>query len=286
MKSETKHPPLFDIEGKSLMVGITDDQVARYVILAVRDPLGYEADAAEVVASYLTGANLVADTQMYITYTGDYKGVPVTVCSTGSGAPDTELALSDFFRFSSADTFIRLGTSGTFLKKVHVGDLVIAEGAVRNDGCTQAYIKPTFPAVGNYEVNLALAQAAEDLNLPFHIGITLSTDSIYAGQGRPLLDYFQREHRNIPDYWTQAGVLNFERETSLILTLCKLMKKRGAAVNAVVNNMHTGEMRPGASSEGAILTVLEGIATLSKWDAAKEKAAVDYLTPALVKATG
>jgi uridine phosphorylase len=283
MTTETKHPPLFDVEGRSLMVGISEQDVARYVILTVRDPLAFEADVAEVVATYLDDARLVADTQMFLTYTGTYKRVPITVCSTGSGAPDTELALSDFLRFSSADTFLRLGTSGTFQKQVHVGDLVIAEGAVRGDGCSSAYVQPIFPAVASYEVNLALAQAAEDLGVPYHLGITLSTDSIYAGQGRPLMNYFQDEHRGIPAYWTQAGILNFERETSLILTLCKLMGKRGGALNAVVNNMHTGVMQPGAGSEASILTILEGLAILSELDGIKERSRAKCLTPGMIR---
>ncbi len=154
-----KHPPLFEKNGEALMTGIKANEIARYVLFVVRDPLGFEKDAAEVVASYLEDPKLVADTKMFITYTGTYKNTPVSVCSTGSGAPDTELALSDFIRFTKSDTFIRLGTSGTYHGYVNVGDLVISEGAVRDDGCTKSYVKPIYPAVSDYWVTTALLTA-------------------------------------------------------------------------------------------------------------------------------
>lgn len=34
-----KTPPLFDTDGKSVMAQISPEQVARYVILSVHDPL-------------------------------------------------------------------------------------------------------------------------------------------------------------------------------------------------------------------------------------------------------
>ncbi len=262
-----KHPPLFENNGEALMTGIRANQVARYVIIVVRDPLGYEEDAAKVIASYLENPILVADTKMFITYTGKYKSTPITVCSTGSGAPDTELALSDFFRFTDADTFIRLGTSGTYFEHIHVGDLIIAEGAVRDEGCTKSYVKSIYPAVSDYWVTTSLIEAAKSLNHRYHLGITLSTDSIYCGQGRPLVNYVQEEHKNIPSYWKNAGILNFERETSCILTLSRLLNKRGGALNVVVNNMETGELDPGAGAKESILTTLEAIHILEGIDA-------------------
>lgn len=263
---EQKHPPIFKKDGEAIMTAIKPENVARYVLFVVRDPLGFEKDAAEVVASYLDDARLVADTKMFITYTGTYKNTPISVCSTGSGAPDTELALSDFIQFTKSDTFIRLGTSGTYREDVDVGDLVIAEGAVRDEGCTRSYIREVYPAVSDYWVTTALITAVKKLGYAYHLGITLSTDSIYCGQGRPLNDYYQVEHKLIPEYWKNAGVLNFERETSCVLTISRLLKRRGAALNVVVNNMETGILDPGAGAEESILATLEGVHILEELD--------------------
>ena len=279
-------PPLFDVDGSSVMTRITPEDVGRYVILSVHDPLGYEDDVAAVIAGYMDDSYLVADTHMFVTYTGHYKGTKVTVCSTGSGAPETEIALVDFYRFSQADTFIRAGTSGTYLDEVAVGDLFIAAGAVRDEGTSQAYIVPTYPAFANYEVMLAMLQAADDMEIRHHLGVTRSTDSCQAGQGRPVLGYHQQDSKAQPEYWTQAGILNFERETSIIYTLSSLFGFRSCAVNAVVNSAPRKSLEVGAGSDEVFRTVLEGIHLLAQWDEAKAKSGKRYLLPSMISAEG
>ena len=279
-------PPLFDVDGASVMTGISKEDVGRYVILSVHDPLGYEKDVAEVIAGYMDDSYLVADTHMFMTYTGHYKGTKVTVCSTGSGAPETEIALVDFFRFSDADTFIRAGTSGTYLDDVAVGDLVVAAGAVRDEGTSQAYVVPTYPAFANYEVLLAMLQAADGMGVRHHLGVTRSTDSCQAGQGRPVLGYHQIDSKAQPEYWTQAGVLNFERETSIIYTLSSLFGFRACAVNAVVNSAPRKSLEVGAGSDEVFRTVLEGISLLALWDANRERSGKRYLLPSMMNSTG
>lgn len=268
MKSKN-HPPLFEHEGRSLMVGIDAENCAKYVILAVRDPLGYDIDVATYICSFMDNVNLISDTKMFITYTGIYKGVPVTVCSTGSGGPDTELALMDFFKYTNADTFIRVGTSGTYLDDVNIGDIVIATGAVRDDGVTEEYVKSTYPAVANYEVVLALTEAAENIGVDYHVGLTRSNDSCLVGQGRPALDYFQEEHSQVPEYWKKVGIKNFERETSTTFILCSLLNRRAGAVNAVVNSTPKNSLVKNAGTKEAIVTALEAIVQLSIWDEEK-----------------
>lgn len=282
MSDKENTPPLFDVDGISVMTKISEEEVGRYVILSVHDPLGYEEDVAAVIAGYLDDAYLVADTHMFVTYTGYYKGTKVTVCSTGSGAPETEIALVDFFRFSNADTFIRAGTSGTYLEDVAVGDIVIASGAVRDEGTSHAYVVPTYPAIANYEVMLAMLQAADDLGVRHHLGVTRSTDSCQAGQGRPVLGYHQQDSKALPEYWKQAGILNFERETSIIYVMSSLFGFRGCAVNAVVNSAPRSELEVGAGSDEVFRTVLEGIHLLANWDAMKATSGKPYLLPSML----
>lgn len=259
--------------GKSIIAGFDNTNVSRYVILTVRDPLANrDIDLAEDFAKqFLQDPILVADTKMYLTYSGNYKGVPVTICSQGCGGPETETIIGELLNYTKADTFIRLGCSGAINKDVHPGDLVIADAAVRGESTSLAYIKSGYPAVANHDVNAALIQSVKSLGYKYHVGITLTTDSFYAGQGRPLLDYFTEESKGLVQYYSNANVLNLERETSVILTLSNLFKKRGGAVNAVVNNLITGEMKRGSGYFEAATTILEGIVNLAAYDSSKEK---------------
>jgi uridine phosphorylase len=245
----------------------------------VRDPLGYERDAADEIATYVDDAVVLADSGLFRTFSGSYKGVPVTICSTGSGAPDTELALVEMAELSAEGVFIRIGTSGSANERVRVGDLVIASGAVRSDGASREYIDAGYPAVASPEVTLALAETAARLGHRYHVGITRSNDSLYAGQGRPVLGYFVPGSEGAAGNWARANVLNFERETSLILTLCNLLGRRGAAVNAVVNSAIDGQVAPGSGVAASIEVTLEALPVLERRDRIKARAGQSFWTP-------
>ena len=66
----------------------------------------------EVVARLWDEARHVATNSEYVTWTGTYRGVPVSCTSTGIGAPSTSIAVEELARVG-ATTFLRIGTCGT-----------------------------------------------------------------------------------------------------------------------------------------------------------------------------
>ena len=55
MNNSHKEPPLFEVNGKAVLTGLTKgEKLTRYAILAVRDPLGFEKDAADVIADSMS----------------------------------------------------------------------------------------------------------------------------------------------------------------------------------------------------------------------------------------
>ena len=74
-----------------------------------------------------------ATNREYVTWTGTYRGTPISCTSTGIGAPWTAIAIEEPARVG-ATTFIRIGTCGTFLDDVSVGDMALFDSAVRLDG--------------------------------------------------------------------------------------------------------------------------------------------------------
>ncbi|WP_223066933.1 nucleoside phosphorylase [Paenibacillus caui] len=257
----------FMIDGLPAFTRITPEQVGPYVIFVVKDPLhGCDKDVAEEVAEHFDTHTLVSDTGMAKTYTGTYKGARITVVSCGSGAPELEIILMDFMTHSNAHTFIRVGGSGAMQEHLSVGDLVIATGAVRDDGTSRSYVPGQFPAIADYELVAAMKKAAEDRGYRHHLGITRSCDSEYAGVGRPARNgYLLQQHEQEFEMWHRAGVLNVEREASILLTLTTLFGLRGGVVNAIGDNFVTGEkFVAGAGFEHAIMTALDGIALLDE----------------------
>lgn len=277
-------PQGFFINGRPALTQIDPEKVGDYVIVLVRDALcAYGKDPAAVVADRLENAELIGQSGMFTSYSGWYKGAHITAVSGGSGSPEMELIMYDFLEFTDASTFIRVGGSGGFGDQVRPGDLVIASGAVRAEGMTQAYINAGYPAASHYEVVCAMAEAAEKVGHPYHIGVTVSCDSDYVGGGRPGVGgYLQPWNAEHADIYNRAGCLNGDRESAAIITLCNLFGRRGGSVCSVSDNMCTGErFTAGVGHNYALDVALEGFAVLHQMDL--QKGDRPYWTPSMAK---
>ena len=270
------------VDGRPALSGIDADRVGDHVVITVRDPLcAYDADPAEQIAGKLEDAEPIGRTGMFSSWTGRYRGAVVTVVSGGSGSPEAELIMHELLVNTSARTFLRVGGSGGMHPDVRPGDLVIARGVVRDDGMTAAYVPPSWPAAADPALVLALARAAHDAGVPFHVGLTRSTDSDFLSGGRPGVGgYLQPRHTTVVDEWTRAGVLNGDRESSAIVTLAGLFGRRGGALCSVADNISTGEaFVPGAGHASAIDVALEGLAVLQRMDDAAAAAGLPMWLP-------
>ncbi len=137
--------------------------VAPYVLLP-GDP-----KRVPIVASFWDEAHFVADNREHVTYTGVYKGVPISCTSTGMGCPSTAIAMEELAR-CGVKNFIRIGTCGTFQSYVKNGDMIVFDSACRYDGASKAYAPLEYPAVATHEVVSACIQAGKELGFPLPCG--------------------------------------------------------------------------------------------------------------------
>ncbi|ELZ13046.1 uridine phosphorylase [Natrinema thermotolerans DSM 11552] len=210
----------------------------------------------------------------YRTATGSYEGTPVSVTSTGIGSPSAAIAVEELARIG-VDTFLRVGSCGAIQPEMAVGDLVITTGAVRQEGTSDEYVREDYPAAADGEVVSALVAAAERLGYDYHTGVTMSSDSFYAGQGRPGFDGFEAAGSDeLVDELKAANVKNIEMEASAILTLANLYGLRAGAVCTVYANRETGAFRTEGESRAAETATL-ATHLLAKMDAVKREAGAD-----------
>lgn len=272
------------IDGKPAITQVDASKVGDYLLYLVRDPLGaYGKDPAERMAERLEHAECIGNSGMFLTYTGYYKGAKITLVSGGSGCPEVELAINDFMEYTDCGTFLRVGTSGGVAEKVKVGDCVVTTGVFRDDGTSRAYIADGFPAYCHYEVVAAMVKAAEVCGLPYKLGVTACMDSDFVGNGRPSVGgYLQPDNINKLGIYNRAGVLNTDRESSIIVTMCNLFERRGGAIFNVTDNLISGEkFREGAGTDTSIDLALEGVAILHQMDLEKEKAQKENWYPGI-----
>lgn len=201
-----------------IMCGVGD--VGKYVLIS-GDP-----KRAEKAAGFLDESVKVGDYRAFVTYTGKVNGIEVSACSMGIGCPSAAIVVEELARIG-AETFIRIGTTGSLQPPIEVGDIVIAHAAVRGDGASRSYVPTEYPAVADFNVTAALVQAAQKSKRRVHFGPVLTSDAFYGDT-----DNLKR--------WSRFNVLSVEMECSAIFTLAKLKGLRAGAILAVDSNPLTG----------------------------------------------
>lgn len=243
-------------------IGLPDGAIGGPVLLP-GDP-----ERVDIIAKLWDEPKELARHREYRTVVGEYRGEPIGVTSTGIGSPSAAIAVEELANIG-VETFLRVGSCGVIQEEIDIGDLVITTGAVRQEGTSDEYVREAYPATAHGEVVTALVSAAERLGYEYHLGVTCSTDSFYAGQSRPGHGGFRAvgAEERIAEL-QEAGVLNFEMEASAILTLASIYGLRAGAVCTVYANRETGEFRTDGQQKAAETASLAA-ALLTKMDRIK-----------------
>lgn len=211
----------------------TEKDVAPYVLLP-GDP-----KRVPLVAQLWDTATPIADNREHVTYTGVYKGMPITCTSTGMGCPSTAIAVEELAR-CGAKTFLRMGTCAAIQDFIKPGDIAIFDSACRFEGTSHRYVPPEYPAVAHHEIVSAAIEAAERLGFTYHVGTSRTSDALFAN--RPEADTsFGGYRRHEWDYFLsdlkQMKVLAGEMESSIVMVLSRLFGLRGGALCVCVTSL-------------------------------------------------
>jgi uridine phosphorylase len=230
-------------------VKLAPGDVAPYVLLP-GDP-----GRVPVVASHWDEAREVARNREYVTYTGIYRGAPISCTSTGIGAPSTAIALEELAR-AGATTFVRIGTCGSLQERVRIGDVAIFDSAARYDGASRLYAPIEFPAVADHGVVAAGIQAAHGQGVTHHVGTTFSTDVFYTPQeGIAFGGYQQSWAREVYEDARRQNILAAEMESSVLMVLTRIWGLRGGAMAIVADNVFASVDETGAFDAEATFDV-------------------------------
>jgi uridine phosphorylase len=234
------------------------------------------------IAGFWDAAKEIACHREFRSFTGVYEGVPISALSSGIGPACMAIAVNEAANIG-VGTFIRVGSTGAIQRNINCGDLIISTAAVRLDCTSNCYIMPEYPAAANYEVLLALIEAAETLGIHnYHVGVTATTADFYAEQSRPTRASYSPWTENLLLALQKARVLNFEMEAATLLTLASLYGLRAGVVCAVFNSRVRDEFEPGAGEENAIRVANQAVKILNEWDAAKRKRKKRWLFPSIM----
>ncbi|MDG1865347.1 MAG: nucleoside phosphorylase [Woeseiaceae bacterium] len=215
--------------------------------------------AAKIAKEWFDDAKLIQVQREFHSYTGTYKGIPVSVISTGIGCPGAAMVMQDLGKLECQNV-IRVGTAGSCNQSVIPGDNVIGIAAVRDEGLTKKFLPLEYPAIANYGVVDALKEASEERASNTHVGIVHTSDAFSS----PSLEH------DI-DTANSAGVMAFEMEAAAILMLGSLNYINAGCIFSIdgfVKNVSDGNVIPDAAAcnrgiDDAIETALDALVALN-----------------------
>jgi uridine phosphorylase len=218
-----------DEKGRKYHLQVGPGELANKILL-VGDP-----KRAHVVASFFDTITVTRENRGYVCLSGMYQGEFVSTMAIGIGGPSAEIALMEAFQLVQKPVLLRVGTCGGIQDFIQPGDLIVTTGALRLEDTSGQYVSGMYPALSHHEVVAALIRNLEKSGFAHHIGLTASTSSFYAGQGREIPGFPSR-NSTLLNEMEAMHVLNFEMESSLVLTLAALNQSKAGCLCVALNN--------------------------------------------------
>lgn len=208
-------------------INMVEGDVGEYVIIP-GDPF-----RTDIIAKHFDNPVMVMHRREHKTWTGTYKGVKVSVVSTGMGCPSTAIAVEELANIG-AKVIVRLGTCAGFREDVHPGNLCITTGDYKQDGTSRRYVPESFPAVPDLDLTYLMIDVAKKMSegMSEHAvktGITCSDDAFYAEDPKWIEECYR------------LGCMNVEMESSVIYTIAHKRGLRAGTICAAAANLYTGE---------------------------------------------
>lgn len=176
----------------------------------------------DIIKEFLENPKELMYNREFRSVEGTYKGLPIIAVSTGVGGSSASLAVEELHNLG-VHTLIRIGSAGALQANINLGDLIIGEGAIRDDGVSKTYIDSIYPAAPNHELLESIVSVCKQKAYPYHTGIIHSHETFYH-------DSNAEEEKK----WSRLGVLGADFESAGLFVVGRI---RGCRCASILNNV-------------------------------------------------
>lgn len=185
----------------------------------------------DTTAALLENVQAWAFNREYKSVLGEYRGQKILVMSTGIGAPSAGIGVEELHNVG-VKYVVRVGSAGAMQKNIGLGQLIIAEGAVRDDGLSKKYVPEIYPAVPSFQL-LALAHK-------------YAPDAVY-GIIRSHDGFYMDDNAETENFWSGKGIVGADMESGILMVVGR---QRGMETLSILNNvvLYEGDLGEGVSN--------------------------------------
>ena len=149
----------------------------------------------------------------------------------GAGAPAAVLLLEELIAFG-VRYFVSIGTAGTLQKDVRVGDLVVCDRAIRDEGTSHHYLEHSKYACASTEMTGKIVRCLEKLRQKHTVGTSWTIDAPFRETVAEARQY-QRE-----------GVAAVDMEASALFAVAQYRDVEMGAAFVISDSLADLEWRP------------------------------------------
>ena len=203
MKNEINDKAKGDIKNAHIPTPHIEAKAGEFAntVIMPGDPLR----AKYIAENFLQNAKLINSVRGINGYTGEYNGKRVSVMASGMGQPSIGIYSYELFNFYGVNCIIRAGSCGGYSEKLHVRDIVLAQGACTDGNfASQFKLNGTFCPIADFSLLLKAANVCEKLKIDYKAGNVLSSDVFYSDSPDDYLN------------WVKMGVLGVEMESAAL----------------------------------------------------------------------
>ncbi|MBZ8181016.1 nucleoside phosphorylase [Oscillatoria salina] len=215
-----------------------------------REPVKIALLSGEPERSHYIAQNYLQDVKLLSEYRGLHSylgylanGIPILAATSGIGAPSLSIVVNELISVG-IEKIIRVGTCGSIQPHVLVGNIVISQAALCRQGAANEIAPLEYPASADPFITVALVEAARDLTINYHLGVTASVDTFYEGQERIASSanpHLLRKLKGITEEYRNLGVLNYEMEAGTLFKMGGVYNFAAGCVCGVVAQRTVGE---------------------------------------------
>lgn len=155
-------------------------------VLMPGDPLR----AKFIADNFLTNVKQVNGIRGMLAFTGEYKGVKVSIMGHGMGNPSIGIYSYELFAFYDVERIIRIGSCGSYLADLDLGSIIIGKTATSYSTFAESMeVKLQNNIIEADSELVSLAQAtAKEQKITTHTGTILSSDVFYGTNNGPMIN--------------------------------------------------------------------------------------------------
>ena len=191
--------------------------------------------AKYIADNFLENAILINDIRGAFAYTGYYKGVQVSIMSSGMGMPSMGIYCYELYKFYNVENIIRIGSCGGYSPALKLFDVILSNKVYsesnfaltfNNDNC--------HTIISSSYLNSILERSAQNLNLEVIKGNTITSDcfDLYMSDVNKFLD-------RCPNNFNPIAA---EMEVFSLFYISKFFKKNASCLMTVVDSKYIKEI--------------------------------------------